>query len=110
MIVAKGLDGVSSLSLDDMLRDSLALGFAKDSEFTQVFNVVLLELKQEGILDDLTYKWLRKRPNTSGHGRQQASAIVLGFENLIFPFLCLACGIASGVVIAFIERMQRKVW
>ena len=91
-----------------MLRDSLALGFAKDSEFTHLFNVVLLELKQEGILGDLINKWLRKRSKAGGQGKEQTSAIVLGFENLSFPFLCLGSGIAIGVVIAAFERMKRK--
>lgn len=72
--------------LTDAFKDHIAIGFPKDSEFKDIFNYHLTILEESGILHKLRKKYFSEALpldlNTS-------EKIVLGFENVVFPFLYL---------------------
>ena len=84
-----------ALNLNDSLREYVSFAFPRDSELLDAFNTFLLRMKQTGVLQRFQQKWI---PNDIQ--KQEAdAAIVLGFENLSFPFLILACGALAGTVL-----------
>ena len=83
-----------AMKLDDSISDYLAFAFQEDSEFTQMFNAFLLKLRQSGVMNKIHQKWI---PSGGENGNGNTNlAVVLGFENLSFPFL----GLAFGAVVA----------
>ena len=84
-----------ALNLNDSLREHVSFAFTRDSELLEAFNTFLLRMKQTGVLQRIQQKWI---PNDNQ--KQEANAaIVLGFENLSFPFLILACGAMAGIAL-----------
>lgn len=104
------MDGVSALDLEDKLKDQLALAFPKDSKLTGIFNAVLLDMMQNGVMDKLTAKWLRKKYSAPNRWESiPSSGLSLGFLNLSFPFLVLTFGIGVSMLISLFEVKVKRI-
>jgi len=97
------------LKFDDSIPDYLSFGFPQDSEFVDLFNKALLEMKENGILDSLVRKWIVL---TSNHVNRwelvPESGTTLGFENLSFPFLGLAFSMFVSCVLSLFEKLSGR--
>ena len=92
------------LDLEDMIPTPVAMAFPPDSELRTTVNTFLMKIREIGILDKLRRKWM---PVLSDNNKdEEQSATVLGFENLVFPFLCLASGLILSLSVAFVEKVR----
>ena len=95
-----------ALSLDD---DGYALSsiiLLKDSEFFPLFNYYLLKLYEHGI-----EKWIYRRHYMVFFTNEQfgiTEALPLGYNNVMFTFICLGIGICISLLFATIERMAKR--
>ena len=64
-------------------------------------------MQEAGILEKLKAKWLSKQAEEE-ESSDENGAVVLGFENLSFPFMTLGTFIVSALAIAIIERLHRR--
>ena len=88
--------------LDESYMVPLSLGFQKDSEFVDLFNYELSRMKEFGILP-MIIKTINTRKPSNHEVSKDNAAQVLGFENVIFPFLALSIGIIIASVSTFFE-------
>ena len=63
-------------------------------------------MQEAGILEKLKAKWLSKQAEEESS--DENGAVVLGFENLSFPFMTLGTFMISALAIAIIERIHRR--
>ena len=89
------------LDLDDMIPTPIALAFPPNSELRYTINYFLLKIKESGLLDKMRRDWMPAKKE-----EVQEGATVLGFENLVFPFLCLASGLILSLSLAFVEKVR----
>ena len=94
--------GSVALNLDDSLPDYFAFGFQQNSEWLNLYNSFILQLRESGVLAKIVDKWMPK-PDTGGFETESANA--LGFENLSFPFIALGTGVLLAVIIGGIEKL-----
>ncbi|TRY72054.1 hypothetical protein TCAL_17138 [Tigriopus californicus] len=92
---------VQPLPLVDQLYDNQGFGLQKDSEFLDVFNYHLHHFKETGMLYKNHVKWIA--PNHARGSSTQSEKVVLGYENLLFPFLILACGCLGAGIVVIVE-------
>ena len=76
-----------------------SLAFKKGSELTKMFNNNLLKMQESGLINRIKSKWTSNRDQKY----EMAGPIVLAFDNLFFPFACLALGIVVAVPITLTE-------
>ena len=87
------------------LYNSLAL--RKDSEFTALFNYVLLKMQETGTMERMRLRWIVH--NSEDFGGGMSEAIQLGYENVLLPFNCCAVGILVAAGMSLLERLFPKV-
>ena len=76
-----------------------AFSFKKGSEFAALFNYHFLKMQEIGMTERIKKKWARDPDHDYG----MAEPIVLGYDNLFFPFGWLALGIVVAVPILVAE-------
>ena len=76
-----------------------ALAFKKGSEFSALFNYQTLKMIESGIIKRNQKNWAGDRNHEYG----MAEPIVLGYDNLFFPFGWLALGIIVAMAILAVE-------
>ena len=79
-------------------------GIAKNSEFAGLLNHWLHKFDESGIRDRLWKWWTYKGGEQFGVD----DAITLGFENITFPFLFIAEGLAAAAVFLILEICTLK--
>ena len=84
-----------------MIPTPIALAFPPNSELVETTNFFLLKLKETGLLHKMRTKWMPKKED-----EVPPTATVLGFENLVFPFLCLTFGVLFSVCTILAEKLQ----
>ena len=98
---------VIALKMDDSAYSWGAFGLQKDSEFLEVFNYYLLREFENGIKDRLYRKYYSDMYVNKQFGMREPQP--LGYENVIFTFVCLAIGMTLSMVIAIIEYIAMKM-
>ena len=101
------LPSTKALKLEDSLKDHMAFAFQNDSEFVEVFNIFLLNLRQTGLLDKIYQKWI---PKSVEEADPDEPVSPLGFENLSFPFLGLTWGALVAGLFVLIEMINFHCW
>ena len=81
-----------------------SLAFNKDSEFTKIFNNNLLKMQESGLINRIKKKWYGDYDKVFG----MSEPLVLTFDNLFFPFGCLALGIIFTFLIITAEVIGWK--
>ena len=94
------------MKLDDQFTDPWAFGLAKNSELLGTFRNVILSLQESGILSRMKSRWLRNRKLEL---RDEDHHVVLGFENLSFPFMVLASAVVVSTAFALCEALAHRV-
>ena len=92
------------VDLEPSLTTQIAFGLPKGSEFRAALNYFILKMRESGLLKRLKASTSDSLANTLG--TEQGEAAVLGYENLLFPFVCLFCGASSAFTLSMIERLQ----
>ena len=90
------------LSLEDALTHHVAFGFQKDSEFRQLFDHHLFKMEQSGLLDKIKTK---PKP----HESKITSALSLGYNNVMFPFVILLSGFGLALACILIEKAKMNL-
>ena len=92
---------LSLTEMQDRVVSQLAFGLQKDSEFKDVFDHLLLKMKQSGLLQKLAFQWLKGGEPDPMRLPYIEDAKKLGFDNLFFPVLVITCGVfISGIIVA----------
>ena len=77
------------LSLSDSVTMTSAYAFQRNSEFTKLFDYHLSMLDEAGLLEKIKKKYFYK---PFPYDIDSSKAIVLGFDNVILPFIILCIG------------------
>lgn len=85
----------------------MAWAFQKESELLPVFNYYLHQMQERGIMDKLRREIVRKHKNAGE--TQVPDVIVLGYEDLAFPFLALLTGICVAFIQLGIETVKNAL-
>ena len=95
------MKGLTVSKLD--LSEEIAVGLQKDSELKIALDFQLLKLKETGVLSKLIRRsrWDHKKHEN----RPPPQAFSLGYENLLFPFICFIAGIILSTILALIEKV-----
>ena len=93
---------MAALDLDDMVPVPTAFGLPRNSQLTGPLNLFLLKLQETGIKHKLKQQWMIVKQSDNVVGSQEA-AVVLGFENVSFPFIVLGLGVGAALMLSFIE-------
>ena len=94
---------LNALDIREAIIRDQHFAFKKDSEFTALFHHYLLKMQESGILDIL-----HKRRGNRNQDYGMSEPIILGFDNLFFPFGCLALGIVVTVPVLLAENIGRR--
>ena len=96
---------ITSLSkIEGSLRDKLCLGFQKQSEYLDLFNYYLVLIRQTGLMDSITKKWIADERD---YDKENVVAIQLGYDNLLGPVIIFAIGIATATFLLCSEFVYR---
>ena len=101
-----GFKKVKALPLIGRLKLLVTFAMKTDSEFVDIWSYHLQRMIEFGIVKKLKKKWL---PDDDKVGRVNFEAVLLGFENLLFPFIILAMGGLAAITIAIFETVLRNV-
>ena len=93
-------EGILSLYMSDAVKDPLAFGLRKDSEFRGLFSYHLTRMVEAGLLSRIRNKWLPELDKTQAASED---ALTLGYNNLVFPCLIMVVGIAGGLCLGIPE-------
>ena len=86
-----------TLDIDEKFEVYEAFGLPKNSEFKGIFDYNIVKLRQSGILEQIrSIHFQNRRPDMNDE--KANDAIVLGYTNLLFPFIILAGGNRIGSV------------
>ena len=97
--MADDYDNIIALDIREARTMEKTLAFRKGSELTTLFNHVILKMKEGGLINRMKNKWKTARDTVFG----MAEPIELKFDNLFFPFACLALGILVTIPITMTE-------
>ena len=102
---ADRLDKAGIIELDIIEAATLpqAFSFKKGSEFFALFNYQLLKMIESSITKRIKNKWARDPNQEYG----MAEPIVLGYDNLFFPFGWLALGMIIAMPILAVESFRK---
>ncbi len=89
----------------DAIKDNTALGFPKNSEFLQLFNYHLSKLMESGIIESMQKTHF---PKALPVDLNPSEALVLGYENVLFPFLILIFGLSVSIFCSCFEICGNK--
>ena len=94
--------GLKALKMVDMSVVSVGMGLQKNSEFHDIFNYLMIKLAEVGILKRINMKW----PDTSrNEDFGIPEPVSLRFNNVLFPFTLLLCGILTASATACLEYL-----
>ncbi len=94
------------VDFEDRLESQLAFGLRQDSELKSMFDHALFKVVQTGLLRELMHKWLEdKRPGDMSSRIFTEEAKPLGYENMFFPCLVMASGLAVALVLVLAEKL-----
>ena len=103
---ADSAPGLKALNMEDMSPAAGGIALQKNSEFRDLFNLLMIRLVEVGIIKRINMKW----PDTS---RDEdfgiPEPISLEFKNVLFPFTLLLLGIVTASVSACVERLFQHV-
>ena len=106
--VQSGMRNVIALNLDDQILNPTSMAFPLDSELVQPFSLFILKLRETGVLRKLKMKWkLARDVRLNEASGESSSGIVLGFENVSFPFAVLVAGILAAMFVSLMESISR---
>ena len=100
-------DQVFTLKMDDAFYGAATLPLQKESEFLQLFNHKILLMIQSGLLNRLHLNYFRDLYVKENF--EMIEPQPLGFNNVMFPFICLGIGIVLSIVKAISEFMIMKL-
>ena len=92
------------LDITENTASEKSLAFKKDSELTKIFNNNLLKMQESGLINRIKKKWYGNHDQVF----EMSEPLVLTFDNLFFPFGCLALGIVFTIVIIAAEVIGWK--
>ena len=95
--------GIIELDIIEAATLPQAFAFKKGSEFFALFNYQLLKMIESGMTKRIKKKWARDPNQEYG----MAEPIVLGYDNLFFPFGWLALGIIFTMPILAVESFRK---
>ena len=91
-----------ALKLKDTFPVPVACAYPKGSQFRELFDHFLHKMLQGGTIHKLEKRFVaakREGPDWAGEGA------ALGYWNLVFPFLVLALGVASSLLLLIVEKV-----
>ncbi len=92
---------------DERTLIKLSIGLQKDSELLSLFNHHILKMGQSGLLSKLSRKWIHDdNPGDWSERIFVDEATAIGFSNVVFVLLVLACGAALAIILACIEKIE----
>ncbi len=80
----------------------LVMAFEKNSKFSRAFNLEILKLKGEGVIDRLT-DWYINRNSRKDSECEDEMVTALSFLNVFTPFAILASGVIISFLLTLIE-------
>ena len=92
---------------DDTIAASISLGLQKDSEFLQIFNHYSLKAMESGFSKRIFRKYhmdLYTKESFEMMGAQP-----LGYDSVMFCFICLAIGMVVSILKGMLEYVTRKL-
>ena len=92
------------LDIVDKVNFFKALAFQTDSEFIALFNHYILRMKENGVIDALK----KRRWGKHNKDYEMVEPIVLGYDNVMFPYAWLAFGVIIAVPLVFGEAIVKK--
>ena len=95
-----------AISLDDDGDAFSSFLLLRESEFLPLFNYYMLKLHEHGI-----EKWIYKRHHMVFFTNEQfgmTEVLPLGYDNVMFTFMCLGIGICISLLSAAFERMVKR--
>ena len=98
---------LKGLKLEDEILLDQTFAFKKGSRYAEIFSFQIKKLREQGTLQKMRDKWFSQGPKPIPGREDPIVATVLGFENLLFPFLVLFLGAISGLVISTIEKLYK---
>ena len=101
-------DKVSVLTIEETIMTHLAIALRKNSEFKGLFDYLVQKFMLSGLISKMKTKWLHG--STIGNTERVSNhAETLGYENLLFPFMILGCGIMAGILFVLLEFVKRAI-
>ena len=94
-------DQLTALKMDDSTYVLSAFGLQKGSEFLEIFNHYILKEMEYGISKRLYRKYYSDLSAKEHFGMPEPQP--LGYENVIFTFLCLGIGVAISLCVVIME-------
>ena len=91
------------LNLDDQLHNHQAFAFQQNSELLDLFNYHINKLEASGVLQHIKNDWIYSGA-MSDQSDKQPEAVVLGFENVFFPFVVVGSGMLGSIIISVLEK------
>ena len=95
------------LDLEDQLYYHQTFAFKRDSEFVDLFNYHIGVMEKSGVLKHIQNVWIPKTGFATASD-SQSEAVVLGFENVAFPFLVVIVGAGIALTLSCFERCFPK--
>ncbi len=84
----------------------IAFVLQNQSEFRQLFNFQLQEIRDSGIMPTLLMRWTTEGVEAFDASLSAETASALGYDNLLFPFAVTAVGVVVAYGIAFVELIH----
>ena len=94
---------IIGLTLEESYKAYHAIALQKNSEFRAIFDYYILKLQEVGIFHELAQKWI---PQTTWETEPASDKIVLGYNNLLFPFFVLFAGTGCALILVGIEKLK----
>ncbi len=97
------------MDFHDKIEGMLGFTMQKDSEFLDCFNYHINSLQEQGILQQLQFKWMEQSaPDDISNRIFVADAQALGYNNLFFPTSLLIGGILGAGMIFAAENFKKR--
>ena len=93
------------LDIEDKFKFFKAMTFQKDSEFTALFNHHILRMQESGKIAAIR----QRRLGQNDKDYEMSEAIVLGYNNVLFPYALPALGVVISVILAVGEAIVKTL-
>ena len=100
-------DQTFAIRMDDAVYGIGTLGLQKDSEFLQIFNHYILKAIESGCFKRQYHNHLMALYTKENFEMMEAQP--LGYENVMFCFICLAVGIFASLFQGMMEFMMKRL-
>lgn len=105
--------GLRDLKMSSPFVTHLGFTFQKNSELLPLFNYHLLKMLESGTIDKISRKWKENdKPDGSRDVTAESSqqeALVLGYDNLLFPFLIIFAGVGLAFLFSIGEWARKRI-